>query len=239
MSKALLEQPGASPSKTTIMLIILKVLAFILVISAILFISANRLNWRQAYLFVLTFAGFLVYYGWWGLRNDPDLMNERSRIGKNTKPWDKVILIIYSLLLVTMLVLAGLDAGRFNWAPAPFILQIAGWSGYFSAGYMILWTASVNTYLSRTVRIQDDRGHQVIDTGPYSRVRHPMYLSVIVIMISIPLVLGSLWALVPGGLIGILFIVRTALEDLTLIHELSGYFEYTRRVHYRLFPGIW
>ena len=97
----------------------------------------------------------------------------------------------------------------------------------------------VNTFLSRTVRIQDDRGQRVVDNGPYAWVRHPMYLGIIVLMISIPALLGSLWALIPGSLIGALFILRTALEDRTLFRELPGYPEYAGRVRYRLFPGIW
>jgi protein-S-isoprenylcysteine O-methyltransferase Ste14 len=89
------------------------------------------------------------------------------------------------------------------------------------------------------VRIQEERGQQVIDSGPYAWVRHPMYLGIIVLMLSIPLILGSLWALIPGGLIGALFTVRTALEDRTLQQELPGYPEYARRIRYRLLPWIW
>jgi protein-S-isoprenylcysteine O-methyltransferase Ste14 len=173
------------------------------------------------------------------LRNDPAQLNERSQVGQNTKSWDKIILATYTLLLVGMLILAGLDVGRFRWAPAPLFLQGVGWSGAAFAGCLIWWTASVNTFLSRTVRIQTDRGQQVVDTGPYSRVRHPMYLGIIVLMISIPLLLGSLWALIPGALIGVLFVARTALEDHTLQNELAGYAEYSRRVRYRLFPWVW
>jgi protein-S-isoprenylcysteine O-methyltransferase Ste14 len=97
----------------------------------------------------------------------------------------------------------------------------------------------VNTFLSRHVRIQDDRSQQTVTHGPYRWIRHPMYLGVIVLMPGISLVLGSIWALVPGGLIDILFIVRTALEDRTLQAELAGYREYAQNVRYRLFPGIW
>jgi protein-S-isoprenylcysteine O-methyltransferase Ste14 len=166
-------------------------------------------------------------------------LEERSRVGGNTKRWDKVILAAYTILLICMLILAGLDAGRFGWAVAPLALQILGWLGAVFAGWMVFWTVSVNTYLSRTVRIQDDRGHRVIESGPYSRLRHPMYLGVIALMISIPLLLGSLWALIPGGMIGALFTLRTALEDRTLMEELPGYKEYADRVRYRLIPGIW
>jgi len=138
-----------------------------------------------------------------------------------------------------MLVLAGLDAGRFRWAVAPLALQILGWLGAAFAGWIIFRTVAVNTYLSRTVRIQDDRGQKVIDTGPCARVRHPMYTGIILLMISIPLLLGSLWALIPGSLTGVLFILRTTLEDRTLRKELAGYSEYAGRVRYRLLPGVW
>jgi protein-S-isoprenylcysteine O-methyltransferase Ste14 len=114
-----------------------------------------------------------------------------------------------------------------------------GWIWLALAGGLVFWTVSVNTFLSRHVRIQDDRNQQTVTRGPYRWIRHPMYLGVIVLMLGIPLVLASLWALVPGGLIGILFVVRTALEDRTLQAELPGYREYAQKVRFRLFPGIW
>jgi protein-S-isoprenylcysteine O-methyltransferase Ste14 len=232
------EVPGSSAGQSIVSLLP-NLLAVVAGLAAILFISAGRLDWLQAWAFTLAFGGFLTGYGLWMLRNDPGQMNERSQVGQNTKTWDKVILTTYMVLLLTMLVLAGLDAGRFGWARAPLALQILGWCGAAFAGFVIFRTAAVNTFLSRTVRIQDDRGQRVIDTGPYARVRHPMYLGIIVLMVSIPLLLGSLWALNPGAMIGILFIVRTALEDRTLQEELPGYPEYARRVRYRLFPWIW
>jgi protein-S-isoprenylcysteine O-methyltransferase Ste14 len=214
-------------------------LVVVIGLAAILFLSAGRLDWIPAWAFVLAFGGFLTFYGWWALKNDPGQLQERSRIGGNTKRWDKVILAAYTILLFSQLILAGLDAGRFGWAVAPLALQILGWLGAVFAGWMVFWTVSVNTYLSRTVRIQDERGQRVIQSGPYARMRHPMYLGVIALMISIPLLLGSLWALMPGGMIGALFTLRTALEDRTLMEELPGYKEYASRVRYRLIPGIW
>jgi protein-S-isoprenylcysteine O-methyltransferase Ste14 len=229
----------ASPKKITSLSLLPNLLAVILGLAILLFIPAGRLNWLQAWVFILAFTGFLTLYGLWAVRNDPGQLKERSRAGQNTKGWDKVILTVYTVLLIGMLVLAGLDAGRFRWAPAPLILQAFGWFGAALAGLLVWRTVSVNTFLSRNVRIQEDRGQQVIDAGPYGRVRHPMYMGIIILMLSIPLLLGSLWALIPGGLIGILFVVRTALEDRTLQHELPGYSEYAARVRYRLIPRIW
>ena len=239
MSTPIPDRSGDSPAKFSVFSMLPNLLVVILILAAILFVSAGRLDWLQAWLFVLAFAGFLTFYGVWALRNDQGQLNERSQVGQNTKSWDKIILTAYTILLIGMLILAGLDAGRFRWAPAPLALQGVGWLGAAFAGFLVWWTASVNTFLSRTVRIQDDRGQQVIDSGPYGWVRHPMYLGVIVLMISIPLLLGSLWAMIPGVLIGVLFTIRAALEDRTLQQELPGYQEYAKRVHYRLFPWIW
>jgi len=102
-----------------------------------------------------------------------------------------------------------------------------------------MWTLMENAYLSRWARIQQDRGQRVVTTGPYRIIRHPMYAAIILLMICIPLELGSFWALILGVLIGVLFVIRTVLEDRMLIDELDGYIEYSHRVRYRLFPRIW
>ena len=96
-----------------------------------------------------------------------------------------------------------------------------------------------NAYFSTAVRIQTDRGHTVCRTGPYRYVRHPGYLGFILQSIAVPILLGSLWALVPGIVAAALMVVRTALEDRTLQAELLGYQQYSREVRYRLIPGIW
>ena len=104
---------------------------------------------------------------------------------------------------------------------------------------LIFLTFRENNYLSRVVRIQDDRAHQVIKTGPYRYIRHPMYLGIIFMIIFTPLALGSFYALIFSALIVFLFILRTYLEDQTLQKELPGYKEYTSKVRFRLFPGVW
>jgi len=210
-----------------------------LILIGLLFIPAGRLDWWDAWLFVLVYLVFIVIFLLRGMRKDPDQIIERSQTGKNVKSWDKIILGIYTFLLLVMLIVAGLDAGRFGWALVSPALKIFGWLGLILAGGLIWWTASVNTFLSRQVRIQEERGHYVVTSGPYRYVRHPMYDGVILFVICIPLILGSAWALVPAGLIAVLFVIRTALEDKTLREELSGYREYTERVRYRLLPGIW
>jgi protein-S-isoprenylcysteine O-methyltransferase Ste14 len=231
--------PSQSTRKRTLGTVVLGVLAVLAALAGILFLSAGRIDWIQAWAFVAAYGAFLLFYGVWGLRRDPGQLEERSKARPNVKAWDKVILRAYTALLIALLVVAGLDAGRFRWAPAPAILQALGWIGLAKAGFVIWWAAASNPFLSRWVRIQDDRGQQAVATGPYRWVRHPMYVGIIVLMLGMPLALGSMWALLPGVLIGILFVIRTALEDRTLLAELPGYQEYARQVRYRLLPGIW
>ncbi len=228
-----------SPTRPTFARLITRLAGLLAALAALLFIPAGRLDWWEAWRFLLVYATFLIIYLVWGLRNDPEQLAERSRTARNVKAWDKVILSAYTVLLMALLVLASLDAGRYRWAPASPSLQLIGWVGETLAGALIGWVFTVNTYLSRQMRIQDDRGQVTVTRGPYRVVRHPMYLGMIILLMSVPLVLGSRWALAPGALIGALFVLRTALEDRTLQAELPGYKEYAGRVRYRLLPGIW
>jgi protein-S-isoprenylcysteine O-methyltransferase Ste14 len=160
-------------------------------------------------------------------------------VAENVKTWDKWINGVYTFLLIVLLVVSGLDAGRFGWSSMPIQVQIVGGVMLVMAAGLIFRTLAENTYLSRWARIQDDRGQQVINSGPYAVVRHPMYAGIIVLMVGMPLALGSSWGLVPGGLIGVLYVVRTMLEDRMLHHELKGYREYANQVRYRLIPWVW
>jgi protein-S-isoprenylcysteine O-methyltransferase Ste14 len=217
----------------------IQVFASVLIIGALLFLSAGRLDWLEAWIFSCLYLVYLLAVTVWVLRNDPDLANERGRKSENTKQWDKVLLAIYTPVLFIMPVIAGLDAGRFGWSSMPLAWQVVGLVGLIPAMALPWWAMSANTYLSTVVRIQDDRDHQVATTGPYQYVRHPTYVGTILFGLCIPLFLGSWWALIPGGLIAILFVIRTALEDRALQNELPGYADYAQRVRYRLLPGVW
>ena len=218
---------------------VFQVVLIIVVMDGILFLSAGHMDWPGAWLWTLMYFAFLLAFAVWATRNAPDLLKERGRVAANVKGWDKVIGVVYTVLLVVLLITAGLDAGRFRWSVMPFVLQVLGVIGLIPSGGAIWWTTVANAYLSRWARIQDDRGQKVVTGGPYRYVRHPMYLGIIGLFICLPLVLGSSWALIPGGLIGVLYVIRTALEDRMLQEELPGYREYAGRVRYRLLPGVW
>jgi protein-S-isoprenylcysteine O-methyltransferase Ste14 len=217
-------------------------ISLILVIAALaaaLFLPAGRLDWPEAWVFIAAYGAYLALYALWALRRDPAQLLERGRVAPNVKRWDKVIMGLYSLLLLGTLLLTGLDAGRFRWSSMPVVIKAIGWLGLVLAGSIIFWVMTTNTYASRLSRVQGDRGQEVVTSGPYRYVRHPMYLGIIVLFLSLPLALGSLWGLIPGALIGVLYGLRTALEDRMLKEELAGYEAYAERVRYRLVPGIW
>jgi len=134
---------------------------------------------------------------------------------------------------------AGLDVGRYRWSSLGVYYALLGLVLMVASSILLNWAMIENPHFEPTVRIQEDRGHRVVSSGPYGFVRHPGYLSGILWMSAIPLIVGSLYAFVPVALYGALMVLRTHLEDRTLHEELAGYPEYAERVRYRLLPGIW
>lgn len=170
---------------------------------------------------------------------NPELVRERNRPADEAEAWDRVVMGIYSVVLVVLLIVSALDGGRYHWSAVPLGVQIFGWTLLVMAGALVWHVMMTNAFLSSWARIQDDRGQVVIQEGSYSRIRHPMYLAIIVAFLGIPLVLNSWWAMIPSVVIVALFIYRTYREDQMLLDGLAGYAEYTKRVRYRLLPGIW
>lgn len=215
-----------------------QLLGFVIVLGAAMFGLAGRLDWWQAWAFIGIYLGGIALNAAWLLRHNPDMINERGRMGENTKAWDKVIGAFYTALLLATFVIAGLDA-RFGWSAEPLWLNLVGAVGVILSLALTFWVIRVNAFLSTFVRIQEDRGQYVVSSGPYRFVRHPMYAGMLGFFPGIPLLLGSWWAWIPTLLNIIVIVIRTALEDRTLQAELPGYKEYTRRVRHRLVPGVW
>ncbi len=219
---------------------ILSLGVFFIVLGALMFIPAGDIRWAKGWLFILVFFLLTVpaiIYLW---RVNPEIFVARSRVFRaGTKRWDKVLMMFLFLSLTAIFIVAGFDAGRFHWSSVPPWLILLGYV-LLCAGYLIsIWAESVNKFAEPSVRIQTERGHKVIDTGPYAIVRHPIYLGGLVMFTGIPLTLGSFWAFIPTAVVAVILIVRTILEDKTLQKELAGYKEYASRVPHRLIPGIW
>lgn len=231
--------PSSRPTPALILQVFVRLGIVLGALAAILFGSAGRLDWSAAWWFIGAYGVFLAFYAAWGLLRDPEQLRERGREAPNVKGWDKTIIRAYSALLLVLFVVVGLDAGRFGWTLPPVAVRWAARAGLVAAAAWLLWVQKTNTFLSRMVRIQQDRGHRVVTTGPYGYVRHPMYAGLVVIFFCIPPALESWWGLVPAAVTAALFVLRTALEDRTLREELDGYAEYARRVRYRLLPGVW
>jgi len=209
--------------------------------AVILFGSSGCLNWDMAWVYVGLTTAFSLGSRIIMLWKTPDLIAERGQFSQKEgiKPWDKVLLPLNIIGPTVMLIVAGLDK-RFEWSPnLPLMLQITAFV-ITALGYSLsTWATLVNRFFSAVVRIQRDREQTVVTSGPYRLIRHPGYAGAVVNSLAIPLLLGSLWALVPAVLVNCLLIVRTALEDSTLQQELDGYRDYAGRVRYRLLPGVW
>ena len=172
----------------------------------------------------------------------PGMLNYRgqSRRHKDTKAWDRTVLAVFGLLTMQVLpIVMGLDVGRFHWSNLGLWATVLG-IVLFSLGWLLItWAMLANPHFEATVRIQTDRGHRVVTTGPYAVVRHPGYVGASLWALGTPLIVGSAYGLIPAGLTVGLLVFRTALEDRTLRAELPGYADYARQVRYRLVPGIW
>ncbi len=177
------------------------------------------------------------------LRHDPELLVERMKLvplHKDQKVWDKVIMLLFLISAYALFIVPGFDVVRYEWSePLPVWMRSFAIMLHLPCFVMLGWIMRENTYLAQVVKIDKERGHQVITTGPYAIVRHPMYTIVIVLLFAIPVALGSRYALILAVFLMILLVVRTYLEDRTLHMELAGYPEYARQTTYRLIPRIW
>ena len=208
-------------------------------IDACLFGVAGRTDWPSAWIFTALFGVYLVIGATWFVRRNPDLRQERMKPAGEVPRWDRVLIAIYRVLFPVMLATAALDVGNLRWSRIPVVVEVLGVVLIVSAFAVTSWCTATNHFLSSKVRLQTDRGHTVVQDGPYRYVRHPMYTSLIVLMSGSCLLLGSWLALIPAALIAAIFVTRTVLEDRFLTENLDGYRLYASRVQSRLVPGIW
>jgi protein-S-isoprenylcysteine O-methyltransferase Ste14 len=175
--------------------------------------------------------------------------DERKQLESGLRSTDAFVLRRCQILLASISFLflfpitsasAGLDVGRLGWSPPlPLSLRLLALLLFTLGNVLGGWAMATNRFFSTFVRIQKDRSHEVVTGGPYRYVRHPGYADAILAAITLPLALGSLWALIPACTGAAGFIVRGEWEDRMLRQELGGYVEYAGRVRHRLIPGIW
>lgn len=219
--------------------IVLTVVVLVLFICGF-FAAAGRWDWIQGwiYLGILASGGAINDIILW--RKNPELLRRRGEFGKGTKNWDKVILFFFGLTSVLIMVVGALDSGRYQWSEMSLWFWPVGATLYAVGQFILIWSMILNPFFEKTARIQTDRGHKVIDSGPYRFVRHPGYAGLIIgLVMGSPMLLGSWWAFIPATATALGLILRTVLEDRMLTTELEGYKEYASRVSYRLIPYIW
>jgi protein-S-isoprenylcysteine O-methyltransferase Ste14 len=208
-------------------------------VGAALFWAAGRLDWWQAWaamgVWVVDFATTDIIL----LRFNPELAAERLSPPKSAKKWDSAIVIALRLATLVRYILAGLDQ-RYGWSgDFTLMAHLVGLAACLLGHALFAWAMASNRYFSQVVRIQSERGHAVAIKGPYRFIRHPGYIGGIAFELGMGFLLGSWWAILAGGVCAILLVVRTALEDRTMLAELPGYVEYTCQVRFRLVPGVW
>ena len=200
---------------------------------------AGTFAWRNGWLFVAVIAAALASVSFGIFRASPELAQERGTAVKNAKPWDRALVPWITGLPLVTVVLAGLGR-RFGWTS--IVPEWTAWPAIaiMAAGSALAYLAMrTNRFFSSYVRIQGDRDHVVVDRGPYAFVRHPGYAGSIAVTLATPILLDSRPGLAVAAVTTLLTVVRTYLEDRTLVRELPGYRTYRERVRYRLLPWVW
>jgi protein-S-isoprenylcysteine O-methyltransferase Ste14 len=226
------------------MTLALKAFAWLIFVSLImalpLFLAAGTLAWPAGWIYLILLSGWLFIGILLLLKYNPGLLAERINVSPpNQKAWDKVFVVLLNLFVFASLVLMALDAVRFHWSHMPLWLQVVGAIALVVSFILMSLVFRENSYLSATVRIQEERGQTVISTGPYHYVRHPLYAGGLFMFLGAPLLLGSWYGLLLTLLFLPALLVRAVLEERTLLHELPGYAAYMAQVKYRLIPHVW
>ena len=219
---------------------LLQSLAWTAAFAALLFVPAGTLDWPAAWAFIDVMLLIGLGCGSWLAKHNPELLAERMRspIQRDQPAADKKIVAVLGLTFLSWFIVMGLDE-RFHPSRMPVALQAIGLAFLIISTVLIMRVFRENSFAAAVVKVQSERGHHVISTGPYALVRHPMYTSALVFFVGSALLLGSWWGVAMTPIFAILFGIRTRIEENTLTTGLPGYADYAARVRYRLVPGVW
>jgi protein-S-isoprenylcysteine O-methyltransferase Ste14 len=209
-------------------------------LGALLFLPAGTLHWPAAWLYLVTTAVLGLAAGLWLVKVDPALLAERMKpmMQKGQPAADKTFMLVFGFAALVWFLVIGLDR-RWHWSEMPVAFQALGYLLFLAATALMLRVVRENSFAAPVVKVQAERGHRVIDTGPYAFVRHPMYSGAVLYFAGIALLLGSWWGLVLSPVFFVLFSIRAGIEERALTDGLPGYADYLARVRYRLVPGLW
>ena len=214
---------------------------YLLIFPAILLFLGGDWRWTEGWIYSILFyimcSANLLYLHF----KDPALLKERfgSPVQKEQKPWDKVLLILFFIEFLVCFAIMPLDARRFHWSPEfPLWIRVAGALLLAVALFMVFEALRENTFAAPVVKMQKERGQKVISTGMYGVVRHPMYAGAVLLFISTPLLLGSIYGLALGLLLIVTIAARSVGEEAMLKQELEGYRDYMKKVKWRIIPLV-
>jgi protein-S-isoprenylcysteine O-methyltransferase Ste14 len=220
--------------------LLLQTLIWIVAMGALLFVPAGTLHWPAAWVFLGTMAILGLSCGLWLASNDPALLAERMHpMMQSDQPLaDKIFMLAFGFVALIWFLAIGFDQ-RTHASNVPTALQALGLAMLLCSAGFIMWVMRENSFAAPVVKLQTERGHRVVSTGPYAWVRHPMYSGSVLFFVGMPLLLGSWWGVAMSPLFIALFAIRAGIEERALIAGLPGYADYTARVRYRLLPGLW
>jgi protein-S-isoprenylcysteine O-methyltransferase Ste14 len=213
---------------------------WVVTLGVLLFVPAGTLHWPAAWLFLAVLGGLGLAGGLWFAKTNPGLLAERMQpvMQKDQPKADKIFIMVLGPVAVIWLIVMGLDQ-RYHWSGMSSGVQVLGFALFMLSLAISFWVMQENTFAAPVVKIQAERGHQVIRTGPYACVRHPMYSGVVFFFLGVSLLLGSWWGAALTPIFIALFAIRAVIEEKTLIAGLPDYRDYAEQVRYRLVPGIW
>jgi protein-S-isoprenylcysteine O-methyltransferase Ste14 len=227
------------PVKISIPKLILRVvitytLAFLFVFF-LLFLPAGTLKFWNAWIFISVLFLMMLFVMIYLLIKDPELLQKRIKTKEKEKT-QKIYLILSIIDFMIAFIIPGLDF-KYHWSSVPLWLVIVATVTMVSGYIMFFMVMKQNSYASRVIEIQENQ--KVIDSGLYSIVRHPLYLSASILYCSVPFMLGSIYAIIPMIFVPLLLIIRILNEEKVLKKELNGYEEYMKKVRFRFIPFVW
>jgi len=207
----------------------------------ILFISGDRF-WLEGWILGVWLISTVSIITTYLYLKDPALLAERFRkTGTGGQmAWDRYFITAIRIIFIALIIIMPLEAKRFNWAADfPFYLKLPGVASLLMASFFLFRSFKDNTFLSPLIRIQTERTQQLVTTGIYGFVRHPMYLGILLMFIGMPLLLGSIIGSGMALIATVLLMIRTIGEENMLMEEFRDYAVYKTKVRYRFIPFIW
>ena len=215
---------------------------YLLVWPALVLLLSGDWRWPEGWIFAGWFVALCVTCIGWLSRNDPGLLAERFRKpgSGGQRGWDRLVVYLLGVGFMAWIVAMPLDARRYDWTPRlPLWFEGVGAFLLVPAWLLFFRSFTDNTFLSPLVRIQSERKQEVVSTGVYGFVRHPMYLGAVLMFLGVPLLLGSMAGLGIGSALSLLLAARIVGEERLLVRDLAGYADYRKKVRYRLLPFVW